>query len=126
MVIYLTTREDALSSRSLCRYVAEWPVVLQPTLETYMRFPMSSLPGRKPLRSATLWQSVCSTVVHRRDATGSFAAVGPSLWKRLSGNLRHELLFLHSMPLFRKRFKAILWSCKNRSFYHKRVFLKRS
>ena len=53
MVMYLTTCEDALSSRSLCRYVAEWPVVLQPTLETYVRFPMSSLPGRKPLRSAT-------------------------------------------------------------------------
>ena len=69
---------------------------------------VSSIPGRRFLRSATQGDLVVppartSTVQHR-----SFAVVGPSSWNKLPNNLRHELLSL-SLPLFRKRLKTILF-----------------
>ena len=71
--------------------------------------PVSSVLGRRSLRSATQGDLVVpmartSTMLHK-----SFAVVGPSFWNRLPCNLRNELLGL-SVPLFRKRLKTILFN----------------
>src|SRR6218665_3933237 len=68
--------------------------------------PVSSLPGRRSLRSAEQGDLVVPRV--RLAVARSFAVVGPSFWNALPSRLRPELLAL-SLPLFRSRLKTILF-----------------
>src|SRR6218665_667148 len=69
--------------------------------------PVSSLPGRRSLRSAEHGDLVVPRVKLATAQRRSFA-VGPSFWNALPSRLRSELLAL-SLPLFRSRLKTILF-----------------
>src|SRR6218665_1649155 len=62
--------------------------------------PVSSLPGRRSLRSAEQGDLVVPRVRLATAQRRSFAVVGPSFWNALPSRLRSELLAL-SLPLFR-------------------------
>ena len=70
--------------------------------------PVSSLPGRRSVRSAEQGDLVVPRVRLATAQRRSFAVVGPSLWNALPSRLRSELLAL-SLPLFRSRLKTILF-----------------
>src|SRR6218665_3162954 len=71
--------------------------------------PVSSLPGRRSLRSAKQGDLIVPRVRLATAQRRSFAVVGPSFWNSLpSSRLRSELLAL-SLPLFRSRLKTILF-----------------
>ena len=70
--------------------------------------PVSSLPGRRSLRSADQGDLVVPRVRLATAQRRSFAVVGPSVWNALPSRLRSELLAL-SLPLFRSRLKTILF-----------------
>src|SRR6218665_3898443 len=67
--------------------------------------PVSSLPGRRSLRSADLVVPRVRLVTAQRR---SFDVFGPSFWNALPSRLRSGLLAL-SLPLFRSRLKTILF-----------------
>src|SRR6218665_856280 len=68
--------------------------------------PVSSLPGRRSLRSAEQGDLVVPRVRLATVQCRSFAVVGPSFWNALPSRLHSELLAL-SLPLFRSRLKTI-------------------
>src|SRR6218665_2188596 len=70
--------------------------------------PVSSLPGRRSLRSAEQGDLVVPRVRLATAQRRSFAVVGPSFWNALPSRLRSELLAL-SLPLFHSRLKTILF-----------------
>ena len=69
--------------------------------------PVSSLPGRRSLRSDEQGDLVVPRVRLATAQRRSFAVVGPSSWNALPRRLRSELL---ALPLFRSRLKTILFN----------------
>src|SRR6218665_999303 len=70
--------------------------------------PVSSLPGRRSLRTAEQGDLVVPRVRLATAQRRSLAVVGPSFWNALPSRLRSELLPL-SLPLFRSRLKTIFF-----------------
>ena len=70
--------------------------------------PVSSLPGRRSLRSAEQGDLVVPRVRLATAQRRSFAVVGPYFWNALPSRLHSELLAL-SLPLFRSHLKTILF-----------------